>query len=104
MEIRTNTDKRKRYEEYDSGSSRRQQSHRSSYKHSDQRDDELAKSKRYSVERKSYHQTTHRSSQRKSSSDYKTKRDDDPYDRRSQRSRNENAFEDRYDPTEKELT
>ncbi|CAA7041108.1 unnamed protein product [Microthlaspi erraticum] len=94
MEIRTNTDKRKRYEEHDSGGSRRQQSHRSSsYKHSDERDDEYTRSKRYSVERKSssHHQTTHRSSHRKSSSDYKTKRDDD---RRSQRSRNENAFED----------
>jgi len=115
IDNRQNSDKVKRHDEYDSGSSQRQQSHRS-YKHSDRRDDKLrdrrkdkhndrrddefTRTKRHSIEGESYHQN-YRSSREKSSSDYKTKRDD-PYDRRSQQPRNQNLFEDRYIPTEKE--
>ncbi|KAL1211581.1 U11/U12 small nuclear ribonucleoprotein 48 kDa protein [Cardamine amara subsp. amara] len=103
MDSRTNTGQIKRYEDYDSGSSQRQQSHRS-YQHSDRRDDEhndeFTRTKRHSLEKKSYYQND-RSSCEKSSSDYKTKRDD-PYDWRSRESRNQNSFEDRYNPTERE--
>jgi U11/U12 small nuclear ribonucleoprotein SNRNP48 len=114
IDNRQNSDKVKRHDEYDSGSSQRQQSHRS-YKHSDRRDDKLrdrrkdkhndrrddefTRTKRHSIEGESYQ--NYRSSREKSSSDYKTKRDD-PYDRRSQQPRNQNLFEDRYIPTEKE--
>ncbi|EOA29984.1 hypothetical protein CARUB_v10013089mg [Capsella rubella] len=104
---RNNIDKVNRHEEYDSGSSQRQRRHRS-YKHSDQRhdkhsdrrDDEFTRNKQHSLEKKSSHQN-HRSSREKSSSDYKTKRDDS-YDRRSREPRNQNSFEDRYNPTERE--
>ncbi|CAN8269857.1 unnamed protein product [Cochlearia groenlandica] len=100
MANRTHTDKGKGYEEYDLGSSQRRQSHRS-YKDNDHRDEEFARTKRHSLERKSYHQN-HRSSHEKSSSDYyKTKRND-RYDRRSRESRNQDSFEDRYNPIEKE--
>ncbi|CAH8388271.1 unnamed protein product [Eruca vesicaria subsp. sativa] len=98
MNIRTNTDRGKRYEEYDSGSSQRQQNHRS-YKHSDRRDDEFTRTKRRSQERESYHQN-HRSSREKSSSDYKTKRDDS-YDRWCPETREQNSFEDRYNPSKR---
>ncbi|XP_018487402.1 U11/U12 small nuclear ribonucleoprotein 48 kDa protein isoform X2 [Raphanus sativus] len=101
-DIRTNTDKRNRYEEYDSGSSERQQSHRS-YKRSDRRDDEFKRTKRRSHERESYHQN-HRSSHEKSSSDYKTKRDDRYDSRRSKEPRKQNSFEDRYNPLERDLS
>lgn len=105
MDNRTNTDKVKRHEDYDTGSSQRQQSHRSykhsdrrDDKHSDRRDDEFTRTKRHSL-KSDYH--NHRSSREKSSSDYKTKRDD-PYDRHSWESRNRNSFEDRYNPMERE--
>ncbi|EFH60689.1 hypothetical protein ARALYDRAFT_477678 [Arabidopsis lyrata subsp. lyrata] len=107
MDDRNNSDKVKRHVEYDSGSSQRQQSHRSykhgdrrDDKHSDRRDDKFTRSERHSLERKSYHRN-HRSSREKSSSDCKTKRDD-PYDRCSREPRNQNSFEDRYIPTERE--
>ncbi|KAF3507779.1 hypothetical protein F2Q69_00002967 [Brassica cretica] len=94
VEIRTKTDKGKRYEEYDSGSS---QSHRS-YKRSDRRDDEFTRTRRSSHERESYHQN-HRSSREKSSSDYSK---DDRYDSRySREPRKQNSFEDRYNPLER---
>ena len=99
-DIRTSTDKRKRYEEYDSGSSRRQQSHRSN-KRSDRRDDEFTRTKRRNHERESYHQS-HRSSRERSSSDYKTKRDDRHDRRRSREPRKQNSFEDRYNPLERD--
>lgn len=101
MEIRTKTDKGKRHDSH-SGSAQRQQSYRShrSYKHNDRRDDEFTRTERRSVERKSYHQH-HKSSHGKSSSDYNTKKDE-PYERRSRGSRNQNSFEDRYNPLEKE--
>ncbi|KAF8058284.1 hypothetical protein N665_1248s0005 [Sinapis alba] len=98
VEIRTNTDKRKRYEEYDSGSSER---HRS-YKRSDRRDDEFTRTKRRSShERESYHQS-HRSSREKTSSEYKTIRDDRYDSRRSREPRKQNSFEDRYNPSERD--
>ncbi|CAH2055133.1 unnamed protein product [Thlaspi arvense] len=99
VDSRTHTDKGKRYEEYDSGSSQRQQSHRS-YKHSDRRNDESTSAKRRSLERKSHHRS-HRSSHEKNSSDYRTKRDD-PYDRCSRESSSHNSFADRYNPKERE--
>ncbi|CAH8387395.1 unnamed protein product [Eruca vesicaria subsp. sativa] len=100
MESRINTDKRKGYEECDSGSSERQQSHRS-HKRSDGRDDEFTRTKRHSHEREPYHQN-HRSSREKSSSDYKTKRDDRYDSRRSREPRKQNSFEDRYNPLERD--
>ena len=104
VDIRTNTDRGRRYEEYDSSSSQRQQSHRSSYKRSvgrDDDDDEYRRTKRRSHEKESHHQN-HISSRERSSSDYKTKRDD-RYDRRSSReTRKQNSFEDRYNPLERD--
>ncbi|KAG2316226.1 hypothetical protein Bca4012_067035 [Brassica carinata] len=99
MDTRTSTDRGKRYEEYDSGSSQRQHSHRS-YKSSDRRDDEFTRTRRRSHERESYHQNR-RSSREKSTSDYKAKRDD-RYDRRSGEPRRQNSFEDRYNPLERD--
>ncbi|CAN6969048.1 unnamed protein product [Brassica oleracea var. botrytis] len=102
MDIRTSTDRGKRYEEYDSSSSQRQQSHRS-YKRSVRRDDddEYRRTKRRRHEKESHHQN-HISSRERSSSDYKTKRDD-RYDRRSSReTKKQNSFEDRYNPLERD--
>ncbi|KAJ0249751.1 U11/U12 small nuclear ribonucleoprotein 48 kDa protein [Hirschfeldia incana] len=96
MDTRTNTNKRKRYEESDSGSSQRQKS----YKSSDRREDEFTRTKRRSHERESYHQN-HRSSREKSSSDYKTRRDGG-YERRIREPRKQNSFEDRYNPLERD--
>ncbi|KAJ4898546.1 U11/U12 small nuclear ribonucleoprotein 48 kDa protein [Raphanus sativus] len=101
VDIRTNTDRGKRYEEYDSGSSQRQQSYRSD-KSSDRRDDEFfTRTRRRSHERESYHHQNHRSSREKSCSNYKTKRDDG-YGRRSGEPRKQNSFEDRYNPLERD--
>ncbi|XP_010549625.1 PREDICTED: U11/U12 small nuclear ribonucleoprotein 48 kDa protein [Tarenaya hassleriana] len=91
-DYRMSTDKEKPYKEYDSGSSRRQQSHGGyrSYDHVDHR-----------ILRDTHRYRSRRSPSRpKGPSDYKRQKTV-PYDcRSSRRAEEQNGFEDRYNPSE----